>query len=181
MSSGSPMRVRQMVSICFSPPESTPAAVSARCARFGNMTSMSSTRHFPGRRTAVFYNDSLGEGLGIVHQRREMRAAGNQSGHFKLMVPSIAGKTNAQNTSAGYTHLCHSRYVITHADHLWNSHIADGSSRRSPTQRRACLKTLLGASQASRVMYRAPVPSRSIREHSLSIAQICAIPRYDGE
>jgi hypothetical protein len=25
------------VSICFSPPESTPAAVSARCARFGNM------------------------------------------------------------------------------------------------------------------------------------------------
>ena len=47
ISSGSPISVRQMVSICFSPPESTPAAVSARAFRLGNISSMSSSRQRP--------------------------------------------------------------------------------------------------------------------------------------
>ncbi len=35
ISSGSPISVRHMVSICFSPPDSTPAAVSARSLQAG--------------------------------------------------------------------------------------------------------------------------------------------------
>jgi hypothetical protein len=122
---------------------------------------------WPSQPKTVFHNDYPGEGLSIIHQRREMRAASNQPGHVKFMVPSIAGKTNTQNASACWTHLCHSRYVVDHADHLWNSsQIADSSARCSSTQRRACLKTLLGASPASKSPFDdGRISGKSVRIH----------------
>ena len=53
ISSGSPMSVRHIVSICFSPPESTPAMLSARLRRFGNMSSIWSTSYLPGLRRSL--------------------------------------------------------------------------------------------------------------------------------
>src|SRR6266478_2186001 len=95
-------------------------------------------------------NHDLGEGLSIVHQRREVRTASNEPGHVEFMVLSIARKTDKQNMSPNRAYLCDSRYFVAHADYLWNSsHIVNSSARFSSTQRRACLNTLFGASPAS--------------------------------
>jgi hypothetical protein len=49
-----------------------------------------------------------------------------------------------QQMAARRTRLRHSRHLVAHADHLWNSsHIALSSARFSSTQRRARLKTPL--------------------------------------
>ena len=47
MTCGSPISVRHMVSICFSPPDRTEASTSARLRRLSNMSNMSSTDQRP--------------------------------------------------------------------------------------------------------------------------------------
>src|SRR5258708_27088331 len=80
-----------------------------------------------------------------------MHAASDQSGHVEFAVAPIAGETDTQNTVASGTHLCHPCDVVAHAGHLWNSsHIANSSAWCSATQRRACFRTLLGTSPASK-------------------------------
>src|SRR5712691_12580285 len=105
----------------------------------------------PGYPKAIFHDRHLGEGLGIVHQRRKMCAASYQSGHIELVIPSIPSEPNAQHPAADWTRLYQPRHIVGHADHLWNSfHIASNSARCPSTQRRACFKTLFGASPASK-------------------------------
>src|SRR5262249_20888017 len=84
----------------------------------------------PRDRKAAFHDCRFGEGFGIVHQRRKVSTAGNQPGHVELVVPAVAGKTDRENALAGWPDLDHSRQVVTHANHLWNSsHIATFNER----------------------------------------------------
>src|SRR6266446_4907477 len=93
---------------------------------------------WPSEPKTVFHNRDLGEGLSIVHQRCEMSTASNETGHIEFIVPSVARKTDTQNTSASRAYLCDSRYLIVHADHLWSSsQISESSARRVGKAKRA--------------------------------------------
>jgi hypothetical protein len=82
----------------------------------------------PSQPEAVFDNRHLGERLEIIHQWRKMYAASDQPRQIEFAFAPISGKANAQDTVAGCTHLCHSRHVVAHADHLWNSSDSSNSS-----------------------------------------------------